>query len=96
MSHFTPMNLDRRLIEILCCPATRQPVALLSAAQLDALNRAVDTGQLVSVDGSPVRQRFSAGLVTRDARTVYRVEDGIPVMLVDQGVSLTQIERFPA
>lgn len=96
MSHFATMNLDRRLLEILCCPATRQPLAMLSGAQLDALNRAVDAGQLVCVDGSTIQQRFSTGLITRDGRTVYRVEDGIPVMLVDQGVDLAQIEHFPA
>jgi uncharacterized protein YbaR (Trm112 family) len=90
------MALDKRLLEILCCPASRQPVAPASAAQLEALNRAVAEGALRDADGAPVSDRFAAALVTRDGRTVYRVEDGIPVMLVDQAVSTAQLPGFPS
>lgn len=88
--------LDKRLLDILCCPATKQPVAPLSAAQLDALNKAVDAGRLLDVEGASVAQRYSAALLTRDGRTIYRIDDGIPVMLVDQAVATAQIEGFPA
>lgn len=90
------MSLDKRLLDILCCPATKQSVALLSAAQLQALNRTVDAGRLTSQDGAAVRKSYAAGLVTRDGRTIYRVDDGIPVMLADQAVSAAQVEDFPA
>lgn len=90
------MALDRRLLDILCCPATKQPVALLSAAQLQALNRAVEAGSVVAQDGAPVRKPYAAGLVTRDGRTIYRIDDGIPVMLADQAVGSAQIEGFAA
>ena len=90
------MALDKRLLDILCCPASKQPVALLSAAQLQALNRAVDAGQLRVQDGASVQKTFSAGLLTRDGRTIYRIDDGIPVMLIDQSISVTQVEDFPA
>ena len=89
------MGLDKRLLDILCCPESKQPVSPLTAAQLQALNRAVDAGTLVNAEGAVVKQRFDAGLVTRDGKTVYRVEDGIPVMLIDQGVATGQIEGFP-
>lgn len=90
------MALDKRLLDILCCPATRQPVALLSAAQLAALNRGIDRRGVRSADGTTLEHPLAAGLLTRDGRTVYRIDDGIPVMLVDQGVATGQIEGFPA
>jgi uncharacterized protein YbaR (Trm112 family) len=90
------MALDKRLLDILCCPASKQPVALLSAAQLQALNRAVDAGQVQAADGASVRRSYSAGLLTRDGRTIYRIDDGIPVMLIDQAVSTVNVEGFPA
>lgn len=90
------MALDKRLLEILCCPTTKQPVAPASAAQLEALNRAVADGTLRNGEGVAVTARFAAALVTRDGRTAYRVEDGIPVMLGDEAVATGQIPEFPA
>ena len=89
------MAVDKRLLDILCCPATKQPVALLSAAQLAAFNRGVESRVVRCADGATVDQPLAAGLLTRDGRTVYRIDDGIPVMLVDQGVATGQIEGFP-
>lgn len=89
------MALDKRLLEILCCPTTKQPVGPASAAQLQALNAAIAAGGVVDAEGTPVTARLAAALVTRDGRTVYRVEDGIPVMLADQAVATGQIPGFP-
>ena len=36
--------MDRKLLDILVCPATRQPLSLLDAAGLDAINRAITGG----------------------------------------------------
>lgn len=91
----TLMALDKRLLDILCCPATKQPVALLNAAQLATLNRAIDRRAVHAADGAVLEQPLAAGLITRDGRTVYRIDDGIPVMLADQGVPTAQIDGFP-
>ena len=34
-------------------------------------------------------------LVTRDRKTVYRVDDGIPVLLVEESMATGQIADFP-
>ena len=36
-----------------------------------------------------------AGLVTRDRRTAYRVDDGIPVLLADEALATDQVDGFP-
>lgn len=88
------MTLDKRLLDILCCPETKQPVHLLSSAQLAALNAAQARGELKLADGSVVATPIQAGLVTADGRTVYRIDDGIPVMLVDQSIDTRQMPGF--
>jgi uncharacterized protein len=93
--NFSAMGLDKRLLEILCCPTTKQPVGPASAAQLAALNAAVGAGTLVDGEGARIAAPFEAALVTRDGRTVYRVDDGIPVMLADQAVATAQLPYFP-
>src|SRR5690606_23049407 len=70
--------MDRKLLDILVCPATRQSLALLEPAGLDALNRAIASGALRRGDQSPQAEPLREALVTRDRRTVYRIDDGIP------------------
>ena len=39
---------------------------------------------------------LTEGLITVDRKVVYRVEDGIPVMLPEEGIGTTQLTDFPA
>ena len=87
--------MDRKLLDILCCPTTRQPLAQLTAAEREAVNRAIAGGNLRRADGSVQAEALSEGLVTRDRRTVYRVDDGIPVLLADEALPTSAIEGFP-
>ncbi len=87
--------MDRKLLDLLACPATRQPLSLLEAAGLDALNRAVAAGQVARVDGTPQREPLREALVTRDRKTAYRIDDGIPVLLVEEAIATAQADGFP-
>jgi uncharacterized protein YbaR (Trm112 family) len=87
--------MDRKLLDILACPASRQPLALLDARGLAALNQAIATGGLRRVDDTPQAEPLREALVTRDRRTVYRIDDGIPVLLVEEGIATGQMADFP-
>lgn len=87
--------MDRKLLDLLVCPATRQPLALLGAPGLAALNAAVAAGTLQRVDGSPQAEPLREALVTRDRRLVYRIDDGIPVLLAEEGIATGQVSDFP-
>ena len=86
--------MDRKLLDILVCPATREPLAVLDAASLKALNAAVVAGALQRADGTPQREPVAEALVTRDRRRVYRVDDGIPVLLVDEAIATAGVAGF--
>ena len=88
--------MDRKLLDILVCPATRQPLSLLEPAGLDALNRAIASGGVTRSDGSPQAEPLRAALLTRDRRTAYRVDDGIPVLLAEEALATAQAPDFPA
>ena len=87
--------MDRKLLDILVCTASRQPLSMLDKPGLDALNRAVATGSLKRVDDTPQPDALRAALVTRDRKMVYRIDDGIPVLLVDEGIATAQVADFP-
>jgi uncharacterized protein YbaR (Trm112 family) len=87
--------MDRKLLDILACPATRQPLALLDARGLDALNHAIRTGAVKRADDTVQAEALNAALVTRDRKLVYRIDDGIPVLLVEEGIATAQVADFP-
>lgn len=88
------MAIDRKLLEILCCPVTKVPVKLLPKAKLKLVNDCISDGEVRYVDGSPVREALADALITENDTTIYRVDDGIPVMLEDKGISTLQFTHF--
>jgi uncharacterized protein len=87
--------MDRKLIDILCCPVSKQPLALLADRERELLNKAIATGDIKKNDGNTQFDSIKEGLITHDHRTVYRIDDGIPVMLHDEAISTLQIADFP-
>ncbi len=87
--------MDRKLLDILCCPTTKQPLAVLNGAELEALNAAIAAGGLLRQDGSNQSEPVREGLITRDHQTIYRIDDGIPVLLPDESIATTALPGFP-
>jgi len=87
--------MDRKLLDILACPATRQPLAMLEARGLEALNQAIHGGGVRRIDATPQSEPLREALVTRDRKRVYRIDDGIPVLLVEEGIATGQVADFP-
>jgi len=87
--------MDRKLLDILACPATRTPLEVLEASGLEALNRAIATGNVHLNDESTQATPLREALVTRDRKTVYRIDDGIPVLLAEEGIATAQVADFP-
>ena len=83
--------MDRKLLDILVCPATRQPLALLDSAGLQALNAAISAGNIVRADGSTLDKPLREALITADRAHIYRVEDGIPVLLPEEAIACASI-----
>ena len=88
--------MDRKLLDILCCPTTRQSLTMLNSQGLEALNRAIAAGGVKRADDSPQATPLREALLTRDRKTVYRVDDGIPVLLAEEAINTAQVGDFPA
>lgn len=78
--------IDKELLDILACPETHQPLALASEDLLASVNAKIAGGGLKNVGGADVTDALEAGLVREDGAIVYPIRDGIPVLLIDEGV----------
>ena len=80
------MPLDAALLEILCCPETKQAVTLLDAASLHVLNRKIANGEMQNTGGNPVKEPLDGGLIRSDKKVTYPIRETIPIMLAEEGI----------
>ena len=79
---------DSELLQILCCPETRQELRVAEPSLLDELNRRIGMGALRNRAGQPVTETMDGGLVRTDGRFLYPIRQNIPVMLVEEAIPL--------
>jgi uncharacterized protein YbaR (Trm112 family) len=83
--------MDKKLLTMLCCPVTHKGLSLARRDQLESINQAIGAGELVNRDGTVLATALKEALVTDDGKTMYPINDGIPVLLEGESVSLDQL-----
>jgi uncharacterized protein YbaR (Trm112 family) len=86
------MNINPDLLAILCCPETKQKVAVAEDAVIVTLNSWVTRGELKNKGNRSVTEPFEAGLVREDGALLYPIRNNIPVLLIEEGIPLAQIQ----
>jgi uncharacterized protein len=86
-----PVQVDKDLLAILCCPETKLDVTLADDALITKLNDAISQGQLKNKVQKPVTELLDGGLVRSDRKILYPIREDIPVMLIEEGIPLEQI-----
>jgi uncharacterized protein YbaR (Trm112 family) len=87
------VSFDKKLLDIVCCPATHAPLRLMPEATLHRLNTCIEAGRLRQRDDTPVTEALAQALITTDNRLAYPVHDGIPVLLEERGILIAQLDE---
>ena len=81
--------IDAELLKILCCPETRQSLTLADPTLVRQLNDKISSGQLQNRAGKTVVDKMDGGLVREDGKFLYTIRQNIPIMLIDEAISLS-------
>lgn len=84
------MAISPPLLDLICCPVSHEPLLPLERRRLKRLAGLVAAGEVLYVDDQPVEAAVREALITRDAKVIYLIEDGIPVLLPERGIGTAQ------
>jgi uncharacterized protein YbaR (Trm112 family) len=76
------------LLPFLVCPDTRQALEVAGGEVVSALNARLAGGQVRNQAGQAVAAPLEGGLLRADGRVLYPIRNGIPVLLVEEGIIL--------
>ena len=86
------MPIQNDLLEILCDPVTKTPVQLLTQDQLTAINAGIAAKSVKNVEGNLVEEPLQEGLITTDGKSIFRIDNDIPIMLAEQAIAADQVD----
>jgi uncharacterized protein len=82
--------MDKRLLDILCCPVSKTPLKQVGRQHLADINERIARHEVLRVDGTRVDRPLQEALITEDDKVIYRIDDGVPVLLPEEGIGTTQ------
>ena len=78
--------IDKEFLGLLVCPSTRKPLREATAAELAAVNAAIQRSAARNRGGAVVAVPWAAALATQDGAWLYPIQDGIPILLTAEAV----------
>ncbi|MBN1129736.1 MAG: hypothetical protein JXA71_12150 [Chitinispirillaceae bacterium] len=78
--------IEKELLEILCCPETKQDLTLIQGPVITKLNEMIKEGRLKNRAGETIREPMDAGLLREDGKYLYMIRENIPIMLIDEAI----------
>lgn len=83
------MPVSEELLELLVCPETKKPVRPASEELIRKLAADIAAGTVRKRGGDKQTDPITEALVREDGKVLYRVEDDIPVMLIEESIELS-------
>ncbi|MBN1981436.1 MAG: hypothetical protein JW795_07895 [Chitinivibrionales bacterium] len=85
--------IQKELLDILCCPETKQDVELITGTIITKINEAIKAGTVKNRGNEPVTTPLDAGLLRSDRKFIYPIQDDIPIMLIDKAIPFELFDR---
>jgi uncharacterized protein YbaR (Trm112 family) len=83
--------IAKDLLDILCCPETKEDVALADPSLIETINAKIAAGTIRNRAGKPVTEKIDGGLLRKDGKYLYPIREDIPIMLIDEALPINQL-----
>jgi uncharacterized protein YbaR (Trm112 family) len=83
--------VDKELLDILCCPETKQDVSYVEGELIDTINARIEKGELKNRGGDTIKEKIDAGLMREDKKFLYPIREDIPIMLIDEAIPMEEV-----
>jgi uncharacterized protein YbaR (Trm112 family) len=84
--------IDKELLDILCCPETKQDIQYVEGRPIDKINDRIKAGSLKNRGGDTVKEPIDAGLLREDRHYLYPIREDIPIMLIDEAIAFEEFD----
>lgn len=78
--------LDKELLDILCCPETKQDLVLVDNKIVEKINKQIQQGTVKNRAGETIKDPIDGGLIREDKKYFYPIREDIPIMLIDEAI----------
>ncbi|NOZ03208.1 MAG: Trm112 family protein [FCB group bacterium] len=85
------MPIQKELLDILCCPETKEPVTLIDESLVVKINDAIRSGVIRYRNGETVTEIIDSGLLREDKKYLYPIRNDIPIMLIEEAIDMSTI-----
>ncbi len=83
--------IDKTLLDIICCPETKEDVAVAETELVNTINDGITQGTVKNRAGLVINEKIDGALIRSDKLLVYPVKQDIPIMLIDEAIELNQL-----
>ena len=80
--------MDPKLLNIICCPVTRERLSIATSKQLVFINTEIAKSNLKKLDGSIAEQPQSNALINATKTLLYPIEEDIPILLENEAIDV--------
>ena len=82
------MPINPKLLEILACPETHQPLTLADDSFVQTLNARIQSNGVRNRNNEVVATPCNGALIREDKQVAYLICDDIPLLLIEEGIPL--------
>jgi uncharacterized protein YbaR (Trm112 family) len=83
----------KELLDILCCPETKQELMLMEGETILKVNKRIKDGTLKNRGGETMKEPIDAGLLREDRKFLYPIREDIPIMLIDEAIPFEEFDK---
>ena len=79
------------LLNLLRCPETYQTLTEAPSETVAKINQKIAAGLLQTRSGQKITEKIDGGFIRQDGLYLYPIRDNLPIMLIDEAISLASL-----